>query len=326
MKAKSRLSFPDRILLWLNILLWIALLLSYMAPHIDPRKAWAFAFFGLAYPLLTTINLGLLIYWIFRKKLYAFVSLVVIICGWNVLLNNVEFHFRQSYSHAANVSNVRMMTYNVHNFKRFGSNNDISTKHEILQIISNEQPDIIGFQEFYTRYHGQYNMRDSIVKIMGANNYYFQPVIFNANEAIGLAIFSKFPIIAHGLIQLSKKVSENSCIYIDVKKGEKTFRIYSVHLQSIRFDPEDYKYLNSISDQGKTDMSSTRRLGSKLKNAFIKRSAQVDLIKAHAAQCPYPYIISGDFNDTPSSYAVNQMAKGLKKCFPRKRFGIRSYL
>ena len=158
-------------------------------------------------------------------------------------------------------------------------------------------------------------MRDSILRIMGTPYYYFEPVIANAQEVIGLAIFSRFPIVAHGLVPLADKLTENACIYIDIQKGNKQFRVYSIHLQSIRFDPEDYKYLNRISKQGKTDMSSTRRLGSKLKSAFIKRSDQVVKIKNHAAQCPYPYIISGDFNDTPSSYAVNQMAKGLTNAF-----------
>ncbi len=214
------------------------------------------------------------------------------------------------------------MTYNVHNFKRYGSKNDISTKHEILEIIDQQRPDIIGFQEFYTRVQGQYDMRDSIVKIMGSGFYYFEPIIFNRSEAIGLAIFSKFPITGKGLISFSDKKSENACIYIDVKKGGRNFRVYSVHLQSIRFDPEDYKYIHSITGEGTTDKSSARRLGSKLKNAFIKRSAQVVKIKAHAAQCPYPYIISGDFNDTPASYAVNEMAKGLKNAFREQGSGF----
>jgi len=214
-----------------------------------------------------------------------------------------------------------MMTYNVHNFKRYGAKNDISTKHEILDIISQQHPDIIGFQEFYTRKQGQYDMRDSIVKIMGSGFYYFEPIIFNNNEAIGLAIFSKFPIIGKGLISFSDKKSENACIYVDVKKGDRKFRVYSVHLQSIRFDPEDYKYINSITQEG-ADISSAHRLGSKLKGAFIKRSAQVIKIKDHAAQCPYPYIISGDFNDTPASYAVNEMAKGLKNAFREKGSGF----
>ena len=128
--------------------------------------------------------------------------------------------------------------------------------------------------------------------------------------------------MAHGSIPIADRTSENACIYVDVKKGAREFRVYTVHLQSVRFDPEDYKYLNSISKQGKADVSSVRRLGGKLKIAFIKRGIQVAMIKAHAAQCPYPYIISGDFNDTPSSYAVNQMAEGLKNAFREKGFGF----
>jgi endonuclease/exonuclease/phosphatase family metal-dependent hydrolase len=111
-------------------------------------------------------------------------------------------------------------------------------------------------------------------------------------------------------------------LYVDVKKGKKTFRLYSVHLQSIRFEAEDYRYLSGLSHQGKTDINSTKRLGSKLKMAFIKRSKQVYKIKADAAACPYPYIISGDFNDTPTSFAVNQMSKGLKNAFCEKGSGF----
>jgi len=45
-------------------------------------------------------------------------------------------------------------------------------------------------------------------------------------------------------------------------------------------------------------------------------------IKEDAAKCPYPYIISGDFNDTPTSYAVNKMSEGLKNAFCEKGSGF----
>jgi len=322
MKAKSKSNFIDTIILWLNCLLCIALLISYLAPVIDPQKAWGVAFFGLGYPFLLMANLIMIIYWLLRRKWYLVISILCIVAGWNVLSNTIGFRTPAKDPVLKSGNVIRMMTYNVHNFKKYGSKNDISTKHDILQIIADQQPDIIGFQEFYTRKSGQYDMRDSILRIMGSDYYYFEPIIFNKDEAIGIAIFSKFPIIDHGLLPLSDHTSENACIYIDVQKGDREFRIYSVHLQSIRFDPEDYKYINGITQQGKPDMSSTRRIGSKLKNAFIKRSRQVIKIKDHAAQCPYPYIISGDFNDTPSSYAVNAMAQGLKNAFREKGSGF----
>ncbi len=319
---KPRLSLINKIVLWLNIFLCCALLLSYLAPSTDPKQLWVIAFFGLAYPYLLMANIIFIIYWLLFKRWYSLISIACIAIGWSVLRENVGFHFQQTGSDPLNGNLVHMMTYNVHNFKKYGSKNDLSTRNEILDIINQEQPDIVGFQEFYTRTKGVYDMRDSIMKIMHTSYYYFEPVIFNSSEAIGIAIFSKYPIVNQGLIPLGEKRSENACIYVDVKKSGRTFRIYSVHLQSVRFDPEDYKYIKGITGQNVSNNSSVWRLGSKLKNAFIKRSDQVVTIKNNASQCPYPYVISGDFNDTPASYAVNYMASGLKNAFRERGYGF----
>ncbi|MDB5153082.1 MAG: endonuclease/exonuclease/phosphatase family protein [Mucilaginibacter sp.] len=321
MKAKKQLNFIDKLFFWINIFLCAALLISYLAPVTNPEKFWVIAFFGLAYPLLLLGNVILIVYWLLRKSKWMVLSLITIALGWNILNKNVGLRFPSSFGMKKSEA-VRIMTYNVHNFKRYGAKNDISTKHEILQIIAEGQPDIIGLQEFYTRKRGQYDMLDSIQKILKCNSYYFEAVRANKDEAIGIALFSKFPIVDHGFIQLADRSSENQCLYIDVKKGEKTIRVYNVHLQSIRFDPDDYRYLNSVSRQGKTEVSSAKRLGSKLKTAFIKRSQQIFKVKNHAGVCPYPYIISGDFNDTPTSFAVNQMCKGLKNAFREKGSGL----
>jgi endonuclease/exonuclease/phosphatase family metal-dependent hydrolase len=323
MKAKKRnLPFIDKVFLWINYLLCLALLFSYLAPYIDPRKFWLFAFFGLAYPPLLLANLVMMFYWLLRRSRYIGLSLVVILIGWKVLNNNVGIRLPNSVSIATNQKILRLMTYNVHDFKRYGASNDISTKHEILDVIKEQQPDIIGIQEFLTRKKGEYDMLDSVNKIMGAGHYYFEPTMASSNEAIGMAIFSKYPIKSHGLVQLSYKGSGNQCLYVDVEKDGSIFRMYSVHLQSISFDPQDYIYLGNLSSKGKTNMTATKRVGWKLKTAFQKRSDQVVIIKDHAKKCPYPYIISGDFNDTPSSFAVNQMAKGLKNAFREKGAGL----
>jgi len=324
MKAKKKsLTFIDKLFLWINISLCACILISYLAPVVNPSKFWPIAFFGLAYPYLLLGNVILVIYWLIRKWLYVFLSVACIAIGWKVLNKNIGLRPMRTYSTTPNRNLVKVMTYNVHNFKRYGSKNDISTKQDILQIIRDEQPDVIGFQEFYSRNKGQYDMLDSIQNILNSNNYYFLSVVSNRSEAIGMALFSKFPILSHGLIQLaSSRASENQCIYADIRKNDKTFRVYSVHLQSIRFDPEDYRYLNNVEPQQGKPEGSAMRLGAKLKNAFVKRSEQVFKVKEHAAACPFPYLITGDFNDTPTSFAVNQMAKGLKNAFVEKGSGL----
>src|ERR1700759_2203357 len=147
MKAKKKLSLIDKIILWLNGLLCFALLLSYLAPVVDPKTFWLIAFFGLAYPLLLVGNIVFIVFWAIRRRWYAFVSLICIAIGYNVLANNVQMRGQEGWSNAGNQTVISMMTYNVHNFKRYGSANDISTKRDILQLISDGQPDVIGFQE-----------------------------------------------------------------------------------------------------------------------------------------------------------------------------------
>jgi endonuclease/exonuclease/phosphatase family metal-dependent hydrolase len=323
MKKKQKLPFFDKVFLWINCGLCLALLISYLAPVTDPKTTWLIAFFGLAYPPILLVNLIMIAYWLLRKSWLALISVLGILCGFGVLENNIGFHPGNSNINKPHAENaIRMMTYNVHDFKKYGSGKDISTKNEILEIIANQQPDVIGIQEFYSRKRGQYAMIDSMKKIIGSDNYYFENFGGSEDEKMGNAIFSKFPIIAKGLLQLSPLYSGNQCLYADIKQNDHIFRVYSVHLQSIQFEPADYKYIDTVTQKGKPDFSSTKRLGGKLKRAFMKRSEQVALIRAHAKQCPYPYIISGDFNDTPSSYAVNQMAKGLKNTFVEKGFGL----
>ncbi len=300
-------------MLWLNALLCLALLLSYLSPHIDPRSNSYVAFFGLAYPPLLLFNILFVIYWLLFSARYALVSLVVILIGWNSLLNHVGFHHTARLTRPDSAC-IRMMTYNVHEFKRYGANNDSWTRHDIFSIINEQQPDIIGIQEFYTRWKGQYAIIDSINKILNSRYFYFAPAISSGRDAVGMAIFSKFPIFNQGIIQLSDESSENHCLFIDIKHNNQMFRVYSIHLQSIKLGPADYGFLDSIKKR-QASFSSSKRIGSKLKQAFIKRSAQVAMVKHHAAQCPYPYIISGDFNDTPSSFAVHQLSEGMKNAF-----------
>lgn len=323
MKVKKKLPFIDKVFLWINCGLCLALLISYLAPVTDPKTSWVIAFFGLAYPPILLVNVIMIAYWLLRRSWLALISVLGILIGFNVLQNNIGFHPGYSNVTKPQAQNtVRMMTYNVHDFKKYGSAKDISTKHDILALIANQQPDVIGMQEFYSRKRGQYAMIDSMKKIVGSANYYFENFGGSEDEQMGNAIFSKFPIVAKGLIQLSPLYSGNQCLYADIKLKDHIFRVYSVHLQSINFEPADYKYIDTVTQKGKPDFNSTRRLGGKLKRAFMKRSEQVAIIRAHARQCPYPYIISGDFNDTPSSYAVNQMAKGLKNTFVEKGFGL----
>jgi len=322
-RKRPRIHLFSKFVLIANIFAVISLLLCYLASYSDPSSFWISQFFGLAYPAIFMINLLFVFYWLIRWPKIALISGIAILAGWSMILNYIGFRENTAIMvPKSSESFIRVMTYNVHNFKQFGDKNDKFTKDQILNIIRNEQPDVICFQEFFSRKKGEYNFSKHIQEILNTEHYYFKPSTDNGYEAIGMAIFSKFPIVNQGNIQFAKKMNWNEAIWADLKKGDKTFRIYNVHFQSISFQPEDYMYLQKVKKEINTDVESTKKIGSRLKQAFIKRGNQAKILKRHTDSCTIPYIVAGDFNDTPISYTVKTISSGMNNSFREKGSGF----
>ncbi len=327
-KSKNKLSVFDKIVLTFNIISACALLLSYLAPFVSPVSWPAIAILGFGYQVLLLTNILMLAYWLLRRKNHFLISMISIALGFFALTANFGFRFSGAKSgEKASPAGIRMMEYNVHEF--FGrvdkyDNDEVHyAKANIVQIIKDKQPDIVNMEEFYSLKADKGAIIDSIKKALKSDYYYFKP--FNENKwgPKGTAIFTKFPIVDSGVVA-TPGIINNLTIFVDVKYQSQIIRIYCVHLAAVKIkDEEKRKYLSG----GGLSFSKLLFIESKLKSAFQLRSQQVALIKQHTEQCPYPYIIAGDFNDTPNSYSVNKISKGLKNAFIEKGsgFGITYY-
>lgn len=318
---KGKFTLFDKLMLLVAIVLAIGLICGVLAGKNDPREHIILAFFGLAYPFFLLANLILLFWWIIRKKwAFSLLTFVLIFSGWSVLSATFGLFGSVGEEEKTETDLVRMMTYNVHNFKPYGDKNTIEVKEKMLAVVKKQNPDIICFQEFYTRFKGPYDTVDSLMKMLNTDYYYFQPTMKSGTEAIGLAIFSKHPIENKGNIVFEPGAG-NESIYVDLNIKGSPLRVYNVHLQSISFDKEDYTYIDKVKEMD-TKIGSPRRIVRMLKAAFKKRSAQVDLMKAHMKTCKTPYLIAGDFNDTPASYAVTKMTDSLNNAFVKQGRGL----
>ena len=110
--------------------------------------------------------------------------------------------------------------------------------------------------------------------------------------------------------------------------GNDTVRIYNMHLQSIAFAPNDYKYIEDLqSDVENEDIERSKNILRRLKLAFIKRAKQSELISASISSCHFPIIVCGDFNDTPASYTYHTISQNLNDAFVESGNGLgRSYV
>ncbi|MFN0291812.1 endonuclease/exonuclease/phosphatase family protein [Pedobacter helvus] len=319
---KAKLPLFDKVMLFLAVLAAVGLGVGMLAGQTDPRDDIWIAFAGLGYPFLLVANLLFVLFWLLRRRfMFGLATLAFIALGWKTLTATYQFLGDEGDAAKESEHYVRMMTYNVHQFKKYGENNDLSTKDQIIKVIENQNPDVICFQEFFTRRKGEYDLIDSVKKRLKLKHYYFVPSVDNNYEAAGLAIFSRYPIKNKGKVSFGE-FAGNGSIYADVDVKGQVFRIYNVHLQSISFQKEDYDYIDKVTKKIGPEYKSSRRIASMLKAAFERRSSQVGIMKAEMQQCKLPFVIAGDFNDTPASYCVTQITNSLKNTFKEKGSGF----
>ncbi|RZL34313.1 MAG: endonuclease, partial [Pedobacter sp.] len=263
---KKKLTFFDKLMLLVAISLVICLWCGVYAGTSDPRENIIIAFFGLAYPFILFANILMLAYWSLRKKwIFSAVTLVAICIGWHTLISTFGLIGTEGKSEKSEEGLIRLMTYNVHNFKPYGEDNTIEAKEKMFAVVKAQNPDVVCFQEFFTKPRGPYDTIDSLKKMLDAKYYYFVPTQKTESEAIGYAIFSKYPIKNKGEIMFENSFG-NGSIYVDLTVNNQDIRVYNVHLQSISFVKEDYNYLEKVTKEMSVEKSSSKRILKMLKS------------------------------------------------------------
>lgn len=319
-RKRKKGRFFNKLIIAVYFVAGTGLLLSYLSPFISPSDFWPVAFFGLAYPFFVILNLLFLIFWLFRWKRRFWIPFIILLAGFS--FHRQHFGFRFQSGAPLPEGTIRIMSYNSHSFSRYGKNFSERIKSDMLGIIEKAAPDIIAIQEFYTRPEGPFDIRDSLLKILDTRHYYIETIEENDFETRGVAIFSKYPIENKKAIHFKEYKSYNSCTYADINVEGQKIRVFNLHLQSINFQPEDYRYLSKVKDRLDADVSSSRRIGGRLKRAFIERAGQAETVAALIRESPHPVIVCGDFNDTPMSYAYRTiLEEGMQSAFTKKGSG-----
>jgi len=319
---RKPLGLTSKVILVFNGVVVAALLLSYLAPLIKPQTFWPIAFLGIAYPVLLAVNILFVVLWLFRRASFALISLIAIGIGWTAINKNFGFNTAVVDTIERDTSVIRIMSYNVRMFHN-DEGKDAQNQGEILDLIKGVSPDVLCIQEFYSRTRGKNDMRRRYMEELGLNFSYFIPSARNDYDAYGIAIFSRYPITSSGNVDINTESGiVNKIVYSDINKRGKNFRIYNVHLQSVGFKQEDYDFIKKDVPIANVDVESTKRIGSRLKLAYIKRNKQIDSLYSHTKSSKLPYIVAGDFNDTPLSYSVNKLSGDMQNAFVEKGRGF----
>lgn len=307
----------------INLVLIIFFLLSGFIPYINTPKWWM-GFLGLAFPYMLIFVFIFFFFWLITKPKYSLISLLSVLLCWKQTLvlfrlNNTQFNYTKDDS------SIRLMTWNIKIFEGIekGAKASSEAKKEIISFIKAVNPDILCLQEF-NQYDSNTYEKNHIKQILDAGYSYY---IFSedykkpsVNYRSGIVIFAKNPLIRQTKIPF--KYSPESIIMADMVKGGDTFRIFTTHLQSFKFNKNDYHNIEEIKDNGEIEKDASMSLLSKMKKAFELRGQQTQQIRSLLDSCPYPEIICGDFNDVPTSYTYWHIRGDRQDAFMKKGKGI----
>jgi len=284
---KKKGGFWDRIIFFINSLVAVSLLFSYLLPFISPKSTPGFTILSLAVPILFLLNLLFAIYWIIRLKKQFILSIIIIVLGFGYIGRIYKFSDRNNSQN----EDIKIMSYNVRMFNHYGWSTKDSIDQKTYDFIRKQNPDILTIQEFFEAKNLEIKYPYHFIKTKTKTNKF------------GLAIYSKFPIINSG--SLDFKGSANNIIYADIVKGTDTIRIYNIHLESLKVSPEKENFGEKDSD----------RLIKRMKTAFKKQATQTELFLEHEKKWKGKKIVCGDFNNTAFSWVYRQISKDKKDAF-----------
>jgi endonuclease/exonuclease/phosphatase family metal-dependent hydrolase len=240
-----------------------------------------------------------------------------ILLGIGNIRTIIPLRFGSQKSHARQT--LRVITFNVHSLYGNQPNNEIpEARSQVTDFLASENPDILCVQEFYAIGEEYLKTLHKFSRSLGLEYYFFKNYreFWQKTKINAIATFSRYPMVNQGFFRLEDKSTFG--IFTDLAIRGDTIRVYNLHLESIHLGNDDYSFYSQLTDPGADEKNlakGSRRMLWKLKRAFILRAMESEMLNSHMKYCPYPILICGDFNDTPSSFAYHTLSKGRNDAF-----------
>ena len=262
--------FAKRLFIILNIAVVIPYLLVCLVPFLEAGKFWFIALLGLVFPILLFFVLAFLIAWLIARSRWAFLSLAALLLSWQQISVVFSVHTGK-FTIAKDSAVIRVLSWNVERWDE--PNKEIrggtSYRGKMLELVEKYNADILCFQEFFESKSPQhYESNYPVLENMGYLYHYFYPSAsrFDGLFQSGVTILSKYPMVDSGQFSYGKKTAAERLIYADIKIRGQMLRVFTSHLESVLFQPKDYRSLSQIKTADDSAWEASKNIISKLKN------------------------------------------------------------
>ena len=281
MAAKFSL-FAKRFFISVNILVAIIFLLACLAPYLDPVKWWFISLLGLGFAFIFLVQLLFVFFWLAFKPAFSLISLATLVIGWKSIAVFFAMHLSADFNRIKPPNTLRVVHWNVARFIEWKRNNNkrSQTRLKMMRQLKAQDADVLCLVEFFhstdSTYYDNINY---VIKNLGYPYFYYSWDEDGGNQWVGQAIFSRHPIVDSGLIRYREPSMPEALIHADIKINNDTVRFYTTHLQSVRFQRQDYETLEKIKRREDSLFENSLNIFSKLKRGLIYRSYQTTALK-----------------------------------------------
>lgn len=304
-----------------NVLVLILFVVAAYSDRVSPDQSLLFSYFGLAFPVLSILNVCFILYWLFVGEWrLILVGLASFLLCWGPVRHYFPFHSRVKPVPTEQV--VKVLTYNV---MAFGYKNHTKlSPNKILTYIMESDADIVCLQEYAESKSSKGLTGEKIYEAL--KMYPYRSVMFTSSsrfQDFGIAVFSKYPIARIRPVKYESKYNGSSVQEITI--GDKKLTLINNHLESFKLTMEDRSrystFIKSLSSDGLDELRGA--FEQKLGPAFRIRSKQAEAVAGEIRKTKNPYIlVCGDFNDTPISYAHRTIQGELVDAFAASGRGM----
>jgi len=264
---------------------------------------WLTGFVMMSLPLAIPCGLfasGYLFYK--RQKMVATAGMIWVLFSFLVVKRLVGMS-------AGDVNMSQMQTLNVLSFNSETFPKEADGAFDVSAL----KADIACFQEYSPNVQIESQYSDKVEKL----------TCFDKDRAIGLALFSKYPIIhQYGRIWNRMEGPDiNGFLCADIAYGTDTIRVVNVHLWSMGVRTNQAMDALKSGQLGRLAHELLDTFG-RLKEGFEHRNEQFREVETYVAGSRYPVIICGDFNETPIGYSYGKLSQNFRNAFEEAGQGL----
>ena len=280
------------------------MLLTGFAGYINPATSAWLTNAGLLFPVFLSVNIAFLVFWLLFKPLWALLPFAGMLICYVPIRTYCPFNVPS----APPEGSLKVLSYNVWNF---GKEKNSDSTYVTIRYIADSGADIVCLQEASTP-TDVLDQLDSLVYPL----YQYHDTL-KSGDAAGIAVLSRYPIRGKECIPYASKGNMSGAFQIDIDGRD--VLVINNHLECTGISLEErQKFKEMVKGEiAQHDArQESKRLIDQLGESAKIRAAQARAVASYIRKHAYQSVIcTGDFNDSPLSYAHRVIADELTDCY-----------